>query len=295
MFIEINLRKCKILFAGTHHSKHPVYGTTDVDFFEQMGFALDIFSNYDKFLLVGDFNVQVGESSIDDFFYGYGAKILAKDFTCFKSTSHPSCIDLFLTNSSNSFQCTKTVSTGLSDFHKMIVTVLKTTFPKVKSRILRYRNYSKFVQNNFYSDMEVRLQNTIVRDYVTFHNAFLGVLNNHAPYKKKLIRANHKPYVTKKLRKAILRRSRLENRFHKNRMAENSKVLKKHKNYCNRLYKRERRNFYSQIDLKEITDNKKFWKTVNPLFSNKGGCKENIVLVNGDGIISDDAKVAQTQ
>ena len=73
--------------------------------------------------------------------------------------------------------------------------------------------------------MEVRLQNTIVRDYATFHNAFLGVLNNRAPYKKKLIRANHKPYVTKKLRKAILRRSRLENRFHKNRTAENSKVL----------------------------------------------------------------------
>ena len=219
------MRKCKILFAGTFHSKHPVYGTTDVDFFEQMGFALDISSNYDKFLF-GDFNVQVGESSIDDFLYEYGGKSLVKDFTCFKSTSHLSCIDLFLTNSSNSFQCTKTVSTGLSYFHRMIVTVLKTTFPKVKPRILRYRNYSKFVENNFYSDMEVRLQNTIVREYGTFHNAFLGVLNKHAPYKKKLIRANHKPYVTKKLRKAIMRRSRLENRFHKNRTAEISKVLK---------------------------------------------------------------------
>ena len=84
MFIEINLRKCKILFAGTYHLKHPVYGTTDVDFFEQMGFALDIFSNYDKFLLVGDFNVQVGESSIDDFLYEYGAKSQVKDFTVLK-------------------------------------------------------------------------------------------------------------------------------------------------------------------------------------------------------------------
>ena len=49
-------------------------------------------------------------------------KNLVKDKTCFKSIDNPSCIDLFLTNSFQSFQKTTTVSTGLSDFHKMIVT-----------------------------------------------------------------------------------------------------------------------------------------------------------------------------
>ena len=78
MFIEINLRKCKILFAGTYHSKHPVYGTTEVNFFEQMGFALDIYSNHDKFLVVGDFNVQVEESSIDFFFMNMEQKVWLK-------------------------------------------------------------------------------------------------------------------------------------------------------------------------------------------------------------------------
>ena len=33
---------------------------------------------------------------------------------------------------------------------------------------------------------------------------------------------------------------------------------------------------------------------MKPLFSEKGGGKENIVLVNGDKIISDDLEVAQT-
>ena len=46
--------------------------------------------------------------------------------------------------------------------------------------------------------------------------------------------------------------------------------------------------------MNNITDNKKFWNTVNPLFSNKGGCKDSIVLVKGDKIISDDTEVAQT-
>ena len=50
LFLEINLRRCRFLLAGIYHSKHPVYGTNGVDFFEQMGFALGIYSNYDTFL-----------------------------------------------------------------------------------------------------------------------------------------------------------------------------------------------------------------------------------------------------
>ena len=50
LFIEINLRKSKFLLGGTYHSKHPEYGTSDKTFFEQIGFTLDVYSNYDKFL-----------------------------------------------------------------------------------------------------------------------------------------------------------------------------------------------------------------------------------------------------
>ena len=44
-------------------------------------------------------------------------------------------MDLILTNSSRSFQDTCTVETGLSDFHKLVVTVLKLYFPKQKPNI----------------------------------------------------------------------------------------------------------------------------------------------------------------
>ena len=46
--------------------------------------------------------------------------------------------------------------------------------------------------------------------------------------------------------------------------------------------------------MKNLIDNKKFWKTVGPLFSNKGGMKNNITLVHEGNIISDDTKIAQT-
>ena len=89
----------------------------------------------------------------------------------------------------------------------MIVTVLKTTFPKVKPKTLVYRDYSKFIQQDFRAELRAKIQVSNVGSYVSFEDIFLMVLNKHAPLKKKKIRANHKPYVTKQLRKAIMRRS----------------------------------------------------------------------------------------
>ena len=166
-----------------------------------------IYSNYNKFLIVGDFNVQEDEPCIQDFMNEYNAINLVKEITCFKTLENPSCIDLFVTNSGNSFQNTTTVSTGLSDFHKMIITVLKTTFPKAKPRIVPYRDFSKYNVDNFTGELKINLESKGLKNYESFENIFLGVLNSHAPSKKKVIRANQKPYITKEMRKAIMLRS----------------------------------------------------------------------------------------
>ena len=41
----------------------------------------------------------------------------------------------------------------------------------------------------------------------------MKVLNRHAPFKNKILRANHSSYMSKTLRKAIMRRSYLENKY----------------------------------------------------------------------------------
>ena len=46
-----------------------------------------------------------------------------------------------------SFQSLGVVETGLSDFRKMIVTVIKTTFQKLDPKIIHYRDYRKY--NNY--------------------------------------------------------------------------------------------------------------------------------------------------
>ena len=55
---------------------------------------------------------------------------IIKQPTCFKNPSNPSCIDLFLTNNANCFQKSSGFETSLSDFHKLIVTVMKSHIPK---------------------------------------------------------------------------------------------------------------------------------------------------------------------
>ena len=49
-----------------------------------------------------------------------------------------------LANSPNSFQNTSAITTGLSDFHKMVITVLKTIFTKSKPNVVTYRDFKLF-------------------------------------------------------------------------------------------------------------------------------------------------------
>ena len=294
LFVEINLRKTKLILFGTYHSTHPEYGMSDDNYFKEVSHALDVYSNYEKFLLAGDFNVEENENCLSDFLYEHNAKNLVKEKTCFKSLDNPSCIDLFLTNCHQSFQNTTTVSTGLSDFHKMAVTVMKTTFPKAEPKIIHYRDYKKFVEEDFCTELRKRLESVTITTYAQFDEIFLEVFNKHAPPKKKTVRANHKPYMTKNVRKAIMRRSALENKFYKDKLPETGRAYKKQRNYTRKLIKKEKKRYFSNLHMSNYTDNKKFWNTVKPLFSNHGGVSQKITLVMDDKIISDDKEVAET-
>ena len=105
----------------------------------------------------------------------------------------------------------------------------------------------------------------MVHDYTSFEENFLGVLNKHTPLKKKVLRANNVPYVTKALRKAIMKNSYLEKLYLKNKSTKSLKKSKKLKNSCSRLYKKERKKYFDKLDVNKITK-KFFGKTFNLFF-----------------------------
>ena len=87
------------------------------------------------------------DSPMIDFQETYKLRNLVKYPTCFKNPEIASCIDLLLTNKPLGFQTTTVIGTGLSDFNKMIVAVMKMHFPKMKPRVIRYQKYKKFSNN----------------------------------------------------------------------------------------------------------------------------------------------------
>ena len=67
-----------------------------------------------------------------------------KQPTCYKNQSYPKSIDVILTNVPRSFETTCAIETGLSDFHLMVLTVMRKFFKKLKPRVINYRSYKHF-------------------------------------------------------------------------------------------------------------------------------------------------------
>ena len=80
--------------------------------------------------IAGDFIAQVGEKLFDTFLYQHELTSINKNPTCYKNPNNPSCIDHILTNSPK----IENVFKGLSDFHKLVLSVFKLHFSKAKAK-----------------------------------------------------------------------------------------------------------------------------------------------------------------
>ena len=100
-------------------------------------------------MLVGGFNAEESEPCLSQFLYEYNAENTVKESTCFKNVLNPSCIDLFIANSPLTFQNTIAVTNGLSDFHNIVITVMKMSFKKHPLIERHYRYYKYFDRTKF--------------------------------------------------------------------------------------------------------------------------------------------------
>ena len=219
-----------------------------------------------------------------------------KEPTRYKNPDNLSCIDLFLTNRPKCFQSTMTMETGISDFHKMVNTVLKTFYKKQKPKIIHYRNYKTLNANLFKEELNSELLNIDINnaELVEFASTVLSVLDKNAPIKRKHIRANNSAFMTKELRTAIMQRSKLSQRFLKERTNYSKHLYNRQRNLCVSLLRNTKRDYFKQLNNKAISDNKKVWQTKRPLFSEKAFHKETIILKDSNGTITTNHEVAET-
>ena len=88
-------------------------------------------------------------------------------------------------------------------------------------------------------------------------------------------------------------RSKLRNQFLKTKTQDSKMKYNKQRNLCVSLTRKAKRSYYENLDLKDITDSKKFWATVKPLFSNKIKSTKYMTLEENGKIISNDKKLVR--
>ena len=187
LFVELNFRKSKWLLFGTYHTP----AQNDQYFFNCIDKALDTYSNYEYVLLARDFNAKDDKPCLSNFLHQHDLYNLVKVGTCFKNSSRPKYIDLFLTTENKHFQNTVAVCSSLSDFNESVLTVLKTSFDKSKTCEILYRDYKNLNYESFNEDLQNILSTTQINTCKQFEDTCSSALNMHPPLKRKLLWANH--------------------------------------------------------------------------------------------------------
>ena len=178
----------------------------------------------------------------------------------------------------------------------MTITIMKTMFKKKKPKIIQYRDYKKFSNTVFRSELMESLYTQDINNihYNDFDNLVMRILNTLAPIKYKYIRANEAPFMNKEFKKAIMDRSKLKNIYNRGKSEEARTAYKKQRNLCSNLLKKIKTNFYNTLKPSRISDNKTFWSsTMKPIFSDKKSYNININLIENNKIVTEDIKIAE--
>ena len=292
IFSEITISKVKWLLIGFYNPDKSLI-SKNVSILEMN--LSHYLVNYDNILILGDFNAELNDATMNTFCSIFNLKSLINTPTCFKSIENPSCIDLILTNKPRSFQKSSVLETGLSDFHLLTFTILKTHFRKKTPQIVRYRDFKRYSIEGFQHDLEVKLSTVNLRllSNDEFHSLLMQLVDHHAPIKTKYLRGNDQPFMNKQLRKEHMKRTMLKNKLRKHNTEENHIAFKRQRNHCVKLLKEAKKSYFGQLKPSVISDNKSFWKSVKPLFSDKTVSKDDILLTEGNDLINDPGSIAE--
>ena len=122
------------------------------------------------------------------------------------------------------------------------------SFPKNKSLQINYWIYKHLNEYSFDEDLKLAFTDTDIPICEKFDKKIKNLLGHHASLKKKILRGENAPYVTKKLRKSIVKNLRLKKVRWKTLTKKCLKAYKKQKNYMRRLHKKERKMFFDSLN-----------------------------------------------
>ena len=84
----------------------------------------------------------------------------------------------------------------------------------------------------------------------------------------------------KHLEKQLCFRTALKNIANKTKCEQDIRKYRNQRNLVVKLNRNSRRSYFRSIQSKSIENDKKFWKTVTPLFTNKSPMSEKITSID---------------
>ena len=134
----------------------------------------------------------------------------------------------------------------------MVTTVLRGSFRKQCLRIVTYPDHSRFDNFSFGEEVaEERSSNPLkMLDFTLFNSTIECILNKMAPLKKKYLRENDGPFMTRELRTKIMKRSNLKNKFNKIRTNENWAAYKRQRHLCARVLRQKKKSYKARLILR---------------------------------------------
>ena len=78
-------------------------------------------------------------------------------------------------------------------------------------------------------------------------------------------------------------------------MSDSNKVAyNTQRNYCVSLVRKGKKSYYTNLDHEKIVDDKTFWKTIKPYFTDKDINHNNITLVENEETVSKNKEISET-
>ena len=109
-------------------------------------------------------------------------------------------------------------------------------------------------------------QEHLLNDPDCFNKVCAEILNRRAPYKKKYVQGNNKSLMNKTLSQAIMQRTKLRNKFLIDPTEHNKISYTKQRKWCVSLLRKEKKEYFANLNEKDIIDNKNFGKLLSLSF-----------------------------
>jgi len=294
MTIELIIAEQKLLLVCVYKNPRMENGRFR-DFFDDM--SEKIFDSHDNVVIIGDMNFNMfSTNTLSALLPTFGLTNIISEATCFKA-SLPTLIDVMLVSKRRKYLKGFSVDTGISDFHNLIGGVLRLSKPLPKTKKVSFRQTSKIDYSKVLFDLDgmdlvgaVDQSDSAEEAFNTLHNQLHALLDKHAPKKTRIIRRTDFHCMTKELRKAILIRNQLRNKYYKWRSSHYLALYRSQRNIVTSIKRREIRKYFEE-KCKSGSSNKDFWKAIKPFFSKSRTKSDSIPLREGTEIITEERTV----